>query len=156
MILTPRLAAAAALHDRAGAAGGAEPVAADLPDRDHRVCGHLVDGGAELHPVSTATTVRTGDGGRGLGDGDRRPAEGRPGRGEPLKSNSSAGAWLNWSVCIEWMMQRSSACFASCGKTSEIISPLFPLGLNLKTEPRSLCGPPGSFASSGFQSNVSR
>ena len=31
--------------------------------RGHGEAGRIVDGGAELHPVTTATTVRTGDGG---------------------------------------------------------------------------------------------
>jgi hypothetical protein len=31
--------------------------------QEHGEAGRIVDGGAELHPVSTATTVKTGDGG---------------------------------------------------------------------------------------------
>jgi hypothetical protein len=37
------------------------------------------------------------------------PIEGRPWRGEPVKSSNSAGVWLNWSVVIDRMTHNSSA-----------------------------------------------
>ena len=40
-----------------------------------------------------------------------------------------------------WMKQRSSACLARCGKTSEIQSPDSPCWANLNGEPRSLAPP---------------
>jgi hypothetical protein len=49
---------------------------------------------------------------------------GRPNCGEPVNNSSSAGAWLNCSVCIDLMMQSSSAMAPRFGSASEIQVPL--------------------------------
>ena len=47
------------------------------------------------------------------------PIDGRPVRGKPVKALSAAGTWLNSSVCIEWIMQSSSAISGSIVQRSE-------------------------------------
>ena len=46
------------------------------------------------------------------------PKVGRPMSAEPVYRNSCAGAWLNWSVCIDRTTVRSSATAAMCGRSS--------------------------------------
>ena len=71
--------------------------------------------------------------------GDPR-AQRRPARAaaSPVKTSNSAGAWLNWSVCIEWMKQSSSATSARCGTASESQRPALPCCLKVRGVPSSL------------------
>ena len=48
---------------------------------------------------------------------------GRPGSGEPVLRKICAGAWLNWSVCIDLTIAMSSTTFARCGSISESSAP---------------------------------
>lgn len=66
------------------------------------------------------------------------PIDGRPGRGEPVKTSSSAGAWLNWSVTIECTTHSSSATSANCGTASESQMPALPCCLKVRRVPKSL------------------
>ena len=59
---------------------------------------------------------------------------GRPASCEPVWTNVIAGSWLIASVCIERMMQRSSAIFAVCGSSSLSQAPLWPCWANLKID----------------------
>ena len=86
---------------------------------------------------------------------------------------SSAGAWLNWSVCIELMTHMSSAIPWKLGTASDIHVPCLPCCDHLRGEPMSLGTPVvkanrrplrklsgqswlSRFTSSGLWSNMSR
>ena len=75
----------------------------------------------------------------------------------PMCSATVAIWWALVRVCMPLSRQRSSACLDSSGKASEIMRPLLPRGLNSNFEPTYLDTLLASaFASSGFQSKVSR
>ena len=66
------------------------------------------------------------------------PMLGRPGIWNPVFMKICAGAWLNWSVCIERTTATSSAISLKWGNTSLTHCPLLPTCSNLNGEPRSL------------------
>src|SRR5262249_29437075 len=66
------------------------------------------------------------------------PIDGRPARGEPVNSSSSAGAWLNWSVYIDLITQMSSATSCSRGTASDIQMPPWPCCANVRGVPSRL------------------
>jgi hypothetical protein len=63
---------------------------------------------------------------------------GRPLMIEPVFMNACAGSWLICSVCMERMMQISSAMPAMCGKISAISCPDCPCLWNSVNGPRAL------------------
>ena len=67
---------------------------------------------------------------------------GRPLMIEPLFMNAWAGSWLICSVCIERMMQMSSAMPAMCGKWLEISWPEAPYFWKAADGPRALSTAP--------------
>src|SRR6266568_150733 len=69
------------------------------------------------------------------------PIEGCPWRGEPVKSNNSAGVWLNWSVFMDLITHKSSAASWSLGIASDIQMPLLPYCANCLGVPISLGTP---------------
>ena len=66
------------------------------------------------------------------------PIDGRPARGEPVNSSSSAGAWLNWSVYMDLMRHSSSATSWRRGTASDIQIPPGPCCAKVRGVPRSL------------------